>query len=105
MIQPRYSKLSCLGTGTVVKKRLPTGRGFGGSDLEITQLQTSAFSIVSSTVLRADDQLPVATLQSSPLVIEAGKIIVVMIWFWCLIGANYCFDIINAIAGYGSQDI
>jgi hypothetical protein len=105
MIQPRYSKLSFLGTGTVVKKGLPSGSSFGGSDLKTAQLQTSVFPIVSSTLLRADNQLPVATLQSSPLVIEVGKIIVVMIWFWCLIGANYCIDIINTTAGYGSQDI
>ena len=105
MIHPRYSKLSFLGTGTVAKKGLPTGRGFGRSDLKITQLQTSVLPIVSSTVLRADDRLPIATLQSPPLVIEAGKIIVVTIWFWCLIGANYCVDLVNSIAGYGSQDI
>ena len=105
MIQPRYSKLSSLGTGTSNKQRLSTGNGFGVSNLEISQLQASVFPIVSSTVLRADDLLPVATLVSSPLVIEAGKIIVVTIWFWCLIGANYCFDLVNQIAGYGSQDI
>jgi hypothetical protein len=105
MIQPRYSKLSSLGTGALDKKELPTGSSFGGSDLEISQLQISVFPIISSTVLSADNQMRAATLQSSPLLIEAGKIVVVMIWFWCLIGANYCFNLVNSITGYGTQDI
>jgi hypothetical protein len=105
MIQPRYSKLSSLGTGASDKKGLATGKSFGGSDFETSQLQAPMFPIVSSTVLRADDQLPATTLQPSPLVVEAGKIVVVTIWFWCLIGANYCFDLVSSIAGYGSQDI
>ncbi len=105
MKQPRYSKLSSLGICASGKKGLATGKGFGGSDLKISQLQTSAFPIVSSTVLRADDQILAPTLQPSPLVVEAGKIVIVMVWFWCLIGANYCFDLVSSITGYGSQDI
>ena len=105
MRQPRYSKLSSLEIGASNRKGSPTGRGFGGSDLKLDRLQTSAFPIVSSSVLMSNDLTPVASLQSAPLVVEVGKIVVVTIWFWCLIGANFCFEAIGSIVCYGTQDI
>jgi hypothetical protein len=53
----------------------------------------------------ADYQIPVWIEQPSPLVIEAGKIAVIAVWFWCLIGADFFFDLIGTIVSYCSQEV
>jgi hypothetical protein len=84
MIQPRYSRLSSFAESSLIRQSLPTGNGFGGV---------------------ADYAIPVYIEQPSPFVVEVGKIFVVAIWFWCLIGADFCFSMISTIVRYGAQDI
>jgi hypothetical protein len=84
---------------------LPTGNGFGGSSLNATAADELVFAIVSDSASIADYQIPVWIEQPSPLVIEAGKIAVIAVWLWCLIGADFCVDLIGTIVSYCSQDI
>jgi hypothetical protein len=121
MIKPRYSRLLPLSTSTRIQRNLPTGNSFSGSNLSIIQSEKLAFSIVTDAVLISEDptlaSIPqsggyckskrsaTANEQQSPLVIEAGKILVVAIWFWCLIGANFCLDSLSTIVRYWIQDI
>jgi hypothetical protein len=105
MIQPRYSRLSSFAESSLIRQSLPTGNGFGGSTLNLTQSQELVFAIASSSVSVADYAIPVYIEQPSPFVVEVGKIFVVAIWFWCLIGADFCFSMISTIVRYGAQDI
>ncbi len=105
MIQPRYSRLSSLAKSSLIQRNLPTGNGFGGSSLKLTQAEELVFSIVTDSVSISPYTTPICVEQPSPLVIEVGKIVVVALWFWCLIGANFCFDSISTIVQNGAQDI
>jgi hypothetical protein len=105
MIQPRYSRLSALSKKTLISQNLPTGNDFGGSKLQTTQPQELVFSIVTDSVSVSDYTIPIKIEQPSPLVVEVGKIVIVAIWFWCLIGANFCFDSVSNILDYGARDI
>jgi hypothetical protein len=105
MIQPRYSRLSSRSSNPMFRQALPTGKGFGGSSLKFNQSKELVFSIVSDSVSISGDRTPVYNEPTAPLVIEVGKIIVVALWFWCLIGANFCFDSVTTIIGYGTQDL
>jgi hypothetical protein len=104
MIQPRSSRLSPRSTNTQILQELPTGNGFGGSNLNATQAEELVFAIVSDSASIADYQIPVLIEQPSPLVIEAGKIAVTAVWLWCLIGADFCVDLIGTIVSYCSQE-
>jgi hypothetical protein len=121
MIDPRSSRLLPVSTGATTQKNLPTGNNFSGSSLSSIQPETSVFSIVTDSVSISDrttiPPIPqsrgycegkrdlITNEQQSPLVVEAGKILVVAIWFWCLIGANFCFDSLSTIVRYCLQDI
>jgi hypothetical protein len=113
MIKPRHSRLRPLATSVRIQRNLPTGSSFSGSSLSIIQPEKLVFSIVTDAVSISEDpklaSIPqsggYANEQQSPLVIEVGKILVVAIWFWCLIGANFCFDSLNTIVRYCIQDI
>jgi hypothetical protein len=105
MMHPRFSLLTDLVTSPLVQKPLPTGNGFGGSNLKIDQLSECVFPIVSSSVSFSDCPVPSEIKQSSPLVIEVGKIVLLALWFWCLIGADFCADRIGMIAAFSAQDI
>ena len=121
MIDPRSSRLLPVETGASTQRNLPTGNNFSGSSLSSIQQETSVFSIVTDSVSISDHKtipsIPqsggycegkrsaTANEQQSPLVVEAGKILVVAIWFWCLIGANFCFDSLSTIVRYFLQDI
>ncbi len=105
MIKPQYSRLSSRSTNTQIRQELPTGNGFGGSNLKATQAEELVFAIVSDSASIADYQISVWIEQPSPLVIEAGKIAVIAVWFWCLIGADFCADLIGTIVSYCSQEI
>ncbi len=121
MIEPRSSRLLPASTGFKIQRNLPTGKSFSGSSLSIIQPDKLVFSIVTDSVSISDHPTIPAIPQSggyckgkrsatanepqSPLVLEAGKILVVAIWFWCLIGANFCFDSISTIFRYCIQDI
>jgi hypothetical protein len=129
MIEPRSSRLRPCPTSVSIQKNLPTGKNFSGSSLSVIQPEKLVFSIVTDTISVSDHTRlgsipqsggyyiwrkpvvgtskrdPTAKEQQSPLVIEAGKILVVAIWFWCLIGANFCFDSLSMIVRYCMQDI
>jgi hypothetical protein len=113
MIEPRSSRLRPLSTSDGIHRNLPTGKSFSGSSLSPIQPEKLVFSIVTDTVSVSDHttlaSIPqsggYANEQQSPLVVEAGKILVVAIWFWCLIGANFCFDSLSTIVRYCIQDI
>jgi hypothetical protein len=105
MIEPRSSRLRPLSTSDGIHRNLPTGKSFSGSSLSTIQPEKLVFSIVTDTVSVSDHTTLASIKQQSPLVIEAGKILVVAIWFWCLIGANFCFDSLSTIVRYCIQDI
>ncbi len=105
MLQPRLSRLSSLVKSPLVRQSLPTGNGFGGSSLNIIPAQSLVFSIVGDSVLMPEDTSPISIQQPSVLVLEVGKIVLLAVWFWCLIGANFCLDRINAISCACAQDI
>jgi hypothetical protein len=104
MIEPRSSRLRSLSTSDRSQRNLPTGKNFSGSSLSNIQPEKLVFSIVADSISISDPAL-VSIEPQSPLVIEAGKILVVGIWFWCLIGANFCFDSLSTIVRYCIQDI
>jgi hypothetical protein len=104
MLQPRYSRLSSFVTMPILKHTLPTGRGFGGSNFNSTQFQSLVFPVVSSAVSLAECPPPISDRQSSALIIEVGKIFLLALWLWCAIGANFCFNSINALAAYCAAD-
>ena len=105
MIQPRYSKLRPASIGSEIHRNLPTGKSFSGSNLDPLQSAEIVFSIVSDVVLIADYPEAGWTEPRSPLIVEAGKIVVCAIWFWCLIGADFCADSVNTVITYCIQDI
>ena len=105
MIEPRSSRLRPCPTSASIQKNLPTGKNFSGSSLSVIQPEKLVFSIVTDTISVSDHTRLGSSEQQSPLVIEAGKILVVAIWFWCLIGANFCFDSFSTIVRYCVQDI
>jgi hypothetical protein len=104
MLQPRYSRLSSLLTTPLSKQALPTGKGFGGSRLDRTHFKELVFPVVSSSVSIADCSPPISIEQSSPLIIEVGKIFLLALWLWCSIGANFCADSINALVASCGSD-
>ena len=105
MIDPRSSRLHPHSKSVRIHRNLPTGKNFSGSSLSTIQPEKLVFSIVTDTVSVSDHPTLASIEQQSPLVIEAGKILVVAIWFWCLIGANFCFDSLSMIVRYWIQDI
>jgi hypothetical protein len=129
MIEPRSSRLRPLSTSDSIHRNLPTGKSFSGSTLSTIQSEKLVFSIVTNSVSVSEHTIVASISQSggyriwrkpavgtskrsatandrqSPLVVEAGKILVVAIWFWCLIGANFCFDSLSTIVRYCIQDI
>jgi hypothetical protein len=113
MIEPRYSRLLPVSTSSGIQRNLPTGKNFSGSSLRSIQSDKLLFSIVTDSISISDHTALASIPQSggytkeqrSPLIIEAGKILIVAIWFWCLIGANFCFDSFSTIVRYCIQDI
>jgi hypothetical protein len=105
MQHPRYPRLSSLVTTPLAKHVLPTGKWFGCSTLNINQVPSSVFPLVSSAIFIAECTPPVIVKQSSPLIIEVGKILLLALWLWCSIGANFCFNSINALAAYCTSDV
>lgn len=106
MLQPHSSaRLSSCRTSSLVPQILPTGNGFGGSSLKNIRFQTLVLPIGSSCILSSDRQRSISTKQQSPLVIEVGKIVLLAVWLWCLIGANFCYDSLSSIASLDAQDV
>jgi hypothetical protein len=112
MIDPRSSRLRPYSTSANIQRNLPTGKSFSGSSLSLIQSDKLLLSIVADSILIADPAFAsvpqsggYANEPQSPLVIEAGKIVIVAVWFWCLIGANFCFDSLSTIVSSCFQDI
>jgi hypothetical protein len=104
MLEPRYSRLSSLATSPITRQTLPTGNGFGGSNLQPDLLPEQLLSVVISSTAISDRSEPIER-PSSPLIIEVGKIFLLGCWLWCSIGANFCLDSVDAIVGFYTQDI
>lgn len=105
MLQHRYSKLSSLESNRRSQQMLPTGNGFGGSNLNINRSEQLVFSIVTSSEVIPDCTRSIDGRASSPLVIEVGKIVLLACWLWCSIGVSFCSESISAIAYSFSQDV
>jgi hypothetical protein len=105
MLQPRYSRLSSLATTAIARSKLATGKGFGGSLLQRVPEQELVFPVISSSVSIAACQPSISVRQSSPLIVEVGKIVLLAGWLWLSIGANFCGDRISSIVSTYSQDI
>jgi hypothetical protein len=104
MLRYHRYRLSYSGTSALVKRVLPTGNGFGGSSLNIALGQKLVYSVTNSSILSTAKASPTSQ-QSSPLVFEFGKIVLLAVWFWCLIGADFCANSINVISCSYSQDL
>jgi hypothetical protein len=90
----------------VSKTQLPTGKGFGGSTLSLLPLQELVLPIAIDVESIADNQTrSISEPPPASLAIEVGKIVVVTLWFWCLLGANFCFDRISSISNFGTPDV
>ncbi len=105
MLHSRLPRLSSVIKNSLSRQTLSTGNGFGGSSLKIAPVQELVFPIVSTSVLLAGSTPSTCVEESSPLVIEVSKIVLLALWFWCLIGANFCFNSISAIVGSYTQDV
>jgi hypothetical protein len=103
MLKQRCSKLPPLEFIRCSQQILPTGNGFGGSNLKLDLPEQSISPIVASAEVIAD-RAPSIDAPSSPLVIEAGKILLLACWLWCSLGANFCSESITAIVCSLSQD-
>jgi hypothetical protein len=105
MLQPHSSGLSQLVTSPLSRTKLPTGKSFGSSTLNLFPLQELVLPIAIDSESIADNTSAIDQQQPRSLAIEVGKIVVVALWFWCLVGANFCFDTINSIANFRTPDI
>ena len=103
MLQNNYFKLSSLESSRRSQQLLPTGNAFGASNLKLDRSDDLGFEIASSSE-PMPDRTSINVRSSSPLVIKAGKIVVLSCWLWCSIGVNYCSNNISAIACSFSQD-
>jgi hypothetical protein len=80
MLQPHHSKLSAPGLSHPRQEMLPTGNNFGGSNLPVLPSKISTpVDLVSRFVLIAQEL--------SELSIQLFSLILVTIWFWCLLAA------------------
>jgi hypothetical protein len=104
MLEPRYSRLSALTTSSIARQILPTGNGFGGSNFKSRRFQVEALPVIISSTSILDRSTPIE-LQTSPLFIEVGKIILLACWLWCSIGANFCLNSVGAVVDFCTQDI
>jgi hypothetical protein len=104
MLEPRYSRLSSLRTSPIARQILPTGNGFGGSNFKSVRFEVVALPVIISSTSILDRSTPIE-LQSSPLLVEVGKIFLLACWLWCSIGANFCLNSVGAIVDFCTQDI
>ncbi|AFY93987.1 hypothetical protein [Chamaesiphon minutus] len=105
MLQPHSSGLSQLVTSSLARTKLPTGKSFGSSTLKVVPLSELMLPIAIDSESMADRTSEIAQQQPSSLAIEVGKIVVVALWFWCLVGANFCFDTINSISNFRPSEV
>jgi hypothetical protein len=100
MLDPHQARSSISVTSRLVTQNLATGNSFGSSSLKIVRYPVLVFSIANDVAGARSTHPP----QSSSLVIEVGKIILLALWFWCAIGANFCADLISDLVGIYTQD-
>jgi hypothetical protein len=106
MLQPRDYRLPAFAQNPLVRQTLPTGNGFGGSSLlEFRPERDLIFPIVSSSATFVDLPPSICIQQSSPLIVEVSKIVLLALWFWCSIGADFCFNSISSIVGSCARDV
>jgi hypothetical protein len=106
MIKPRHFRLFSSTTASQKCQVLPTGKSFGGSSLQVNLPEEWMLPIMStSSMLMEENPQSTVTEKTSPLIVEVGKIFVLALWLWCLIGANFCTNSLNAIASFRTQNI
>ena len=105
MIQRRHATSSTLILSPLVQPKPPTGNGFGCSNLKVERLEASGLPIVSGSTMSVNCAPPASISPQSPLVVEVGKIALLVLWFWCSIGARFCLNSISTIAGCFTQDV
>ncbi len=89
----------------IVRAALPTGKGFGGSNLHVFQCSKLLVPSIDGSVVNAQHSVSIYTQQSSPLIVKVGKILILSLWLWCAIGADFCFNSVRAISTYKTQDV
>jgi hypothetical protein len=105
MIQRRYSQSSTLTASHLVRPTLPTGKGFGYSNLQLVRLPELVAEIAIDATICEVAIEPIGAEESSPLIVKVGQIALLVCWFWCSIGANFCIKSISAIATYSAKDL
>ena len=103
MSQPRHP-ISAFTTRSI-GSALPTGTGFGGSNLNVFRRSELLVPSNDGSVVNAQYSVPIYTKQSSLLIVKVGKIFVLSLWLWCAIGADFCFNSVRAISTYKTQDV
>ncbi len=103
MLQPRYSKPSLFITNPPIRQSLPTGKGFGGSNLNLDRDGELVLPLANPVIPIAVCPQPVAAQPQSLLLVEFVKIVGLALWFWCLLGANFCVNCVGAIANVDPQ--
>jgi hypothetical protein len=105
MLQPHSFGLSQLVTSSLSRTKLPTGKSFGSSTLNMVSLPELVLPIAIDSESIVDNTSEIVQQQPRSLAIEVGKIVVVALWFWCLVGANFCADTINSIANFRTPEV
>jgi hypothetical protein len=85
-------------------KLLPTGKSFGGSDLRCDLAPQVFLPFESSSSIDCGPG-EIALQPAAPLIITVGKILLCAVWFWCLAGANFFIQTIDAIVTPFSPDL
>jgi hypothetical protein len=101
MLHPRFLRSSAIGT-PLVRQIFPTGNSFGGSSLNTVRFQIAGFETINNSVY-SKAQIP-PHIQPAPLLIEVGKILLLTLWLWCAIGFDFCFNGLNSLASFSTQD-
>ncbi|WP_310427657.1 hypothetical protein [Chamaesiphon sp. VAR_48_metabat_135_sub] len=106
MLRPHYLRLSSFAKSSPIEQTFPTGKGFGGSSLlRIVPDRDRVFPIVSDSISFVDPTPSICIQASSPLIIEVSKIFLLALWFWCSIGADFCFNSVSSIGGSYNRDV
>jgi hypothetical protein len=104
MSEPRHPRLSAFAT-PLVRSKLPTGNGFGVSNLKVFRCPGLVFPLANNSVMGAEHPVSIRTQQSAPFIVKVGQIFLLVLWLWCAIGADFCFNSVRSIATYGTQDV
>jgi hypothetical protein len=89
MPQRNYFKLSRRLFGNFRRQILPTGNNFGASNLDILPLRRSSQAIATPTI----SNYLIFAPRLSLLAIQILSIILLVIWFWCLLAIDCYYRI------------